>query len=338
MKLGRRNFTSGLVVGGATVGAASTVYQYLSRRPRAPRELLVSVASQMQGVHGFYKADPSWNPASAIETESRLLKRLEAVPGAFDSEEMLLTTLQAIMHAEINDGKTSVLNQLVLSQTEADLILIATLYAPAAKNVTTTDNAKNEFAVNPKFGPRNTVVGQVFNEQPDGHGGIWVVTDKALPATTKIEFAGQAIKTTWRSNVVTGAVYGDLLNKVISTTGEFEVALLNTETGGRQVIGSMEIQKRPPPAITEDGEDSTVFCEIGRVQMGQLDDKSILSIKTRCAPRGARILIGDSSIETKFNHSAITADLTDIVSSNAENPWRLFDPISGDTIILPALN
>jgi len=338
MKLGRRNFTSGLVVGGATVGTASALYHILSPLVRSPRELLISVVSQMQGVHGFYKADPSWSPASAIETESRLLKRLEAVPGAFDSEEMLMTTLQAVMHAEIKDGNTSVLNQLVLSQTEADLILLATLYAPAVKNVTTTDNGKNEFAVNPKFGPRKTVVGQVFNEQPDGHGGIWVVTDKALPATTKIEIAGQAIKTTWRSNVVTGAVYGDLLNKVISMTGEYEVALLNTKTGGRQVIGSMEIQKRPPPAITEDGEDSTVFCEIERVQMGQLDDKSILTIQTRCAPRGARILIGDSSIGTKFNHSTLTADLTDIVSSNAQNPWRLFDPISGDTIILPALN
>jgi len=338
MKLGRRNFTSGLVVGGATVGTASALYHILSPLVRSPRELLISVVSQMQGVHGFYKADPSWSPASAIETESRLLKRLEAVPGAFDSEEMLMTTLQAVMHAEIKDGNTSVLNQLVLSQTEADLILLATLYAPAVKNVTTTDNGKNEFAVNPKFGPRKTVVGQVFNEQPDGHGGIWVVTDKALPATTKIEIAGQAIKTTWRSNVVTGAVYGDLLNKVISMTGEYEVALLNTKTGGRQVIGSMEIQKRPPPAITEDGEDSTVFCEIERVQMGQLDDKSILTIQTRCAPRGARILIGDSSIGTKFNHSTLTADLTDIVSSNAQNPWRLFDPISGDMIILPALN
>jgi len=338
MKLGRRNFTSGLVIGGATVGTASALYHILSPLVRSPRELLISVVSQMQGVHGFYKADPSWSPASAIETESRLLKRLEAVPGAFDSEEMLMTTLQAVMHAEIKDGNTSVLNQLVLSQTEADLILLATLYAPAVKNVTTTDNGKNEFAVNPKFGPRKTVVGQVFNEQPDGHGGIWVVTDKALPATTKIEIAGQAIKTTWRSNVVTGAVYGDLLNKVISMTGEYEVALLNTKTGGRQVIGSMEIQKRPPPAITEDGEDSTVFCEIERVQMGQLDDKSILTIQTRCAPRGARILIGDSSIGTKFNHSTLTADLTDIVSSNAQNPWRLFDPISGDMIILPALN
>jgi len=338
MKLGRRNFTSGLVVGGATVGTASALYHILSPAVRSPRELLISVVSQMQGVQGFYKADPRWSPASAIETESRLLKRLEAVPGAFDSEEMLMTTLQAVMHAEIKDGNTSVLNQLVLSQTEADLILLATLYAPAVKNVTTTDNGKNEFAVNPKFGPRKTVVGQVFNEQPDGHGGIWVVTDKALPATTKIEIAGQAIKTTWRSNVVTGAVYGDLLNKVISMTGEYEVALLNTKTGGRQVIGSMEIQKRPPPAITEDGEDSTVFCEIERVQMGQLDDKSILTIQTRCAPRGARILIGDSSIGTKFNHSTLTADLTDIVSSNAQNPWRLFDPISGDMIILPALN
>lgn len=338
MKLGRRNFTSGLVVGAATVGSATALYQMLSPTLSTPRELLISVASQMQGVHGFYKADPSWGPASAIETESRLLKRLEAVPGAFDSEKMLMTTLQAVMHAEIKDGKTSVLNQLVLSQTEADLILLATLYAPAVKNVTMADNARNEFAVNPKFGPRNTVVGQVFNEQPDGHGGIWVVTDKALPATTKIEIAGQAIKTTWKSNVVTGAVYGDLLNRVISITGEYEVALLNTETGGRQVIGSMEIQKRPPPAVTEDGEDSTVFCEIEHVQMGQLDDKPILTIQTRCAPRGARILIGDSSIETKFNHSAITANLTDIVSSNAQNPWRLFDPISGDTIILPTLN
>ncbi|GIR69309.1 MAG: hypothetical protein CM15mP74_05600 [Halieaceae bacterium] len=25
-----------------------------------------------------------------------------------------------------------------------------------------------------KFGPGFTVVGRVFNEQPDGHGGIWV--------------------------------------------------------------------------------------------------------------------------------------------------------------------
>ena len=338
MKLGRRNFTSGLLVGSATVGTASAVYQYLSSSPSPPRELLISVASQMKGVHSFYGADPDWSPASAMEIESRLLKRLGTVPGAFDSEGALVAVLQAVMRAEIKDGKTSSLNQLLLSQTEADLILYAMLYAPAAKSVKVEKKAQNKFAVNPKFGPRKTVVGQVFNEQPDGHGGIWVVGDKALPETTKIEIAGQTIKTTWRSDTVTGAVYGELLNKVISTAGEYEVALLNTATGGRQVIGSMEIEKRPPPATTENGESSTVFCDIGRVQEKQANGRPILSIQTQCAPRGARILIGDRSIETKFNHAAITADLSGIVSLDTAAPWRLFDPLSGDTIILPPVS
>ncbi len=338
MKLGRRNFNSGILVGAATVGTASVVYQYLLQRPSTPRELLISVASKMRGVHSFYGADPDWSPASAIEIESRLLKRLRAVPGAFDSEETLVAVLQAVMHSEINAGKTNVLNQLVLSQTEADLILYATLYAPAAKSVEAEDKVLNQFALNPKFGPRKTVVGQIFNEQPDGHGGVWVTADKALPATTKIEIAGQSIKTRWNSDVVTGAVYGELLNRVISRTGEYEVALRDTDTGGRQVIGSMRVERRPPPATTEDGENSTVFCHIERVQKKQVNGTAILTIQTRCAPRGAKVLIGDSSIETKFNHAAITADLSDILSTDVTAPWRLFDPISGDTVILPPVS
>ena len=70
----------------------------------------------MRGVHRFYGADPDWSPASAIEIESRLLKRRRAVPGALDSEETLVAVLHAVMHSEINAGKTNVLNHLVLPE------------------------------------------------------------------------------------------------------------------------------------------------------------------------------------------------------------------------------
>ncbi len=337
MRLPRRNFTTGLLAGGIAIGIPSAVYQYLSQDPPTPRQLLIGVISQMRGVPGFYGAFKDPNPRLVLQAENRLLERLATVPKAFSTEATLVTALQATMHQEIIDGQTTQLNEILMSQTEADLILCALMYAPAVEESAIANENQNEFAVNPRFGPRKTVVGQVFNEQPDGHGGIWISTDGPLPATTKIEISGQLIKTTWKSNVVTGAVYGDLLQKIISATGEHEVALLDTDTGGRQVIGAMKVEKRPPPALTENGQRSNVFCRIDRVQKKPIGEKVRLSVHTQCSPRGATILIGDSSIKTKFNDGVITAELPDALSAASGDPWRLFDPVTGDTVKLPPL-
>ena len=337
MRLQRRTFTTGLVAGGVAIGIPSAVYQYLAQRPTTPRQLLVAVATQMQGVHGFYTAYADPTPQQVFDAENRLLERLATAPESFSSEGALVTALQAVMRREIVDGQTTQLNQILMSRTEADLILCALMYAPAMKESMAPPEDLNNFAVNPRFGPRKTVVGQVFNEQPDGHGGIWIATDKPLPAATKIEFSGEVLKTTWRSNVVTGAVYGALLQRVLSAEGEHEVALLNSDTGGRQILGVMTIDKRPPPAITENGQKSEVFCQVDSVQNRPSDGKTVLSVKTQCAPRGTKILIGDRSIETTVNQASLTAELPAVIEPASEMPMRLFDPVSGDTVVLPPL-
>ena len=337
MRLERRNFTTGLLAGGVAIGIPGAVYQYLAQRPTTPRQLLITVAAQMQGVHGFYTAYADPTPTQVFAAENRLLERLATAPDAFSSESALVTALQAAMHQEIIDGQTTPLNQILVSRTEADLILCALMYAPAMEESTAPAENLDNFAVNPRFGPRKTVVGQVFNEQPDGHGGIWIATDKPLPAATKIEFSGEVLKSTWRSNVVTGAVYGALLQRVLSAEGEHEVALLNSDTGGRQVLGVMKIDKRPPPAITENGQKSEVFCQVDGVQNRQADGKTVLSVKTQCAPRGTKILIGDRSIETTVNQSSLTAELPAAIEPGSGIPMRLFDPVSGDTVVLPPL-
>lgn len=330
--MNRRDFAAGVVTGAALSGTGIILFNRDWSSGTDPAAMLRELAQDARGLVEFQQSGIA-NESTLANLEQTLLDAARTHPDAFASTAKLKATLERIMLDEIQAGKVDSINGVMMSPTEANFVRYASLIIDEPVEKPGAD-IRGDFATNPKFGPRATVVGQVFNEQADGHGGIWVKSETPLPETTKIEIAGETVKTTWRSDVVTGAVYGQLLNRVLSQPGEYPVALIDAGSGHRQIIGKLSVKKRPPPAKTLPGNDSNVFCEVSGATLRGTGTDSTLLIDTKCAPRTAKLLIGQESIDAKLGPSGLTAKVTREQLSSRGQRFQLFDPISTDTVDL----
>lgn len=334
--MNRRDFTAGVFTGAALSGTGMILFNRDWSTATDPAAMLRQLAGDTRGLFEFRQNDID-NGSTLAYLEQTLLDAARTHPDAFASTAKLKTTLERMMLDEIQAGKVDSINGVMMSPTEANFVRYASLVIDESGE-TSGDNMRGDFATNPKFGPRTTVVGQVFNEQADGHGGIWVKSETPLPEATKIEVAGETVKTTWRSDVVTGAVYGQLLNRILSQAGEYPVALIDLESGHRQVIGIFSVKERPPPAKILSGANSTVFCEVSGATLRGTGTDSALLIDTKCAPRSAKLLIGHESIDTRLGSSGLTAKVTRQQLSARGQRFQLFDPISTDTVDLTGIS
>ena len=331
----RRDFTAGVITGIALTGGVFILVNKYGSEATRPTEILRQIAERTLGLSGFQLSGDE-RESTLGELEAMLVESVSSEPDAFSNASTLQAALEKIMLEEIQAGKVDSINGVIMSHTEANLVRYASLLVGDLPQAAGTI-MQSDVATNPKFGPRATVVGQVFNEQADGHGGIWVKSETPLPEATKIEIAGEIIKTKWRSDVATGGVYGELLSKIISQTGRYPVALIDQDSGRRQVIGTFEVKKRPPPARTVTGSESTVFCEASSATLRGAGATSTLLIDTPCAPRSARLLIGRASLETKLGHSGLSSKVSESDLRGRVQRFQLFDPISGDTVDLTGL-
>ena len=99
------------------------------------------------------------------------------------------------------------------------------------------------------------------------------------PINTPIATAATVFQ---KSEVFTGAVYGEDLRALIAKPAEHMIALFVPDTGVRQALGEIEIRPRPPAATMENGELSTVFCEIDEWSIKSEDRGDKIVAKTLC--------------------------------------------------------
>lgn len=333
--MNRRDFTAGVVTGIALTSGGIILVNKVGSEATNPAELLRQIAERTLGMSGFQLSGAEYE-STLEELEAMLVESVSSEPDAFSSVSTLQAALEKIMLEEIQAGIVDSINGVMMSPTEANLVRYASLLVGDSPQAA-SNTMQGDVATNPKFGPRATVVGQVFKEQADGHGGIWVKSETPLPEATKIEIAGEMVKTTWRSDVVTGAVYGGLLRRIISQTGKYPVALIDQDSGRRQVIGTFEVKKRPPPARTLAGSESTVFCESSSATLRGDGATSTLLIDTPCAPRSAKLLIGEASLETKLGPSGLATKMSASELNRRAKRFQLFDPITGDIVDLSDL-
>jgi hypothetical protein len=182
-----------------------------------------------------------------------------------------------------------------------------------------------------KFGPGFTVVGRIFNEQPDGHGGIWVLAENTPPGTV-ITVNGETIKTTRKQTVLTGAVYDKQLQALIEKPARHEIALLVPESGIRQVIGELSVRPRPPAAVLEDGRASEMFCEIEKWSVVKWKNGEKLRVDTLCGPRSSVLYVGDTALNTKVKPASIEAEFNRTLFSPGDYPVRLVDSFTGEAV------
>jgi hypothetical protein len=346
MNLQRRVFNRYLVtglVGGSCIGFAVGRYGMPEQCGAAPIpavEALQAAADSAVGIHLIGLAIDGLELLSLSSSERLLLDRLGLNHTQPIPVPELIAALDNAIRKDYAEGRLVETGQYLLSETEELFVgyslvrqaLLETAYIPGKPEV-----RDGIIATPAKFGPNYTVVGQIFNEQPDGHGGLWVLA-KNTPPGTVITINDEPIKTTQKQKLLTGAVYDEQLLQLIAKPARHEVALFVPETGVRQIIGELEVRPRPPAATLEDGRPSTVFCEIEKWSAGSAEKGEKIRVNTLCGPRSSAIYIGDTALTTQVLPSGIEGKFSRAMFAPGEYAVRLIDTASGEAVGLGSLN
>jgi len=300
------------------------------------REALRKAAKAAVGVHQIGLTVAGLDSFSPQSAERTLLARLALEQGARAQTSEIFAALDQTIKADYAAHNTVQVNEYILSDTEALFITYALVQQ--GLDGTTYTAPKPEIkegiiSAGARSGPTYTVVGQIFNEQPDGHGGIWVLAENTPPGTV-IAVNGRPIKTRWKAKSLVGAVYDIDLQELIARPAKHQISLLVPATGMHQVVGQLTVGPRPPAALLEDGTPSTVFCEVKKWSTPVSKGKETVRVDTFCGPRSTAVYIGDTALTTRIFPNRIEAMLDRSVLPAGEHPVRLIDTRSGEAVAL----
>jgi hypothetical protein len=332
-----RYFLAGLA-GGTGIGFVLGRYSVPGRNPEREAmpaaEALQAIADAAVGIHLLGLSVENLDQLSLSGTEQTLLSRLDLAETETVNIDEVVAALGNLIGSEYAAGTIAPAGEFMLSRTERDFLS----YAMVRQGLHTRpfiapkpELRDGMIAPDVKFGPRFTVVGKIFNEQPDGHGGIWVLAENTPPGTV-ITVNGETIKTTRKRSSLTGAVYDKQLQALIEKPGRHEIALLVPESGIRQVIGELEVRPRPPAAVLEDGQASSVFCEIEKWSVVKWNNGEKLQVNTLCGPRSSALYVGDTALNTKVKPASIEAEFTRSLFPPGDYPLRLIDSVTGEAV------
>ncbi|QIB66451.1 twin-arginine translocation signal domain-containing protein [Kineobactrum salinum] len=198
---------------------------------------------------------------------------------------------------------------------------------------------EGEIAPLANWGPRKTVQGQKFNEQADGHSGLWFQFDNA-PNRARIMIDGELARTRVSSKVVTSGLFGEMQDRILATPGEYEIALVDPIKKIKQPVGMLVVE--PDPALATDGQASgTGFCEISKwgprqTTVGvapnvQPDGSMGLWVHTDCLPEGTELLFVDDVLGFTRTSFGLTARIPlALLESPGDKPVYLHNPRTGN--------
>lgn len=193
------------------------------------------------------------------------------------------------------------------------------------------------------WGPQGTQQGVGVNVQPDGHSGLWFQIDNA-PSWLKVEIDGVVAATTISESVVTSGLFGEQQERILSTPGEYPIALIDPMQRVRQPIGVFIVTAPPPYLVLEDGSLSA-FCAVeawgpdgnqtARPANPQPDGNEGLWFRIACAPDDMEVLYDGHALATTNDRAngLVTALIPASHFAVArEARIQLHDPASGEVL------
>jgi len=307
----------------------------------AAADALRRLAAAMQGV-GFVGPTCRQRLAlDSVELTQALLQRLRATGQARLGDALHAVIAEDFARAEIED-----IAGWQLSRSEC---LLAALAAheqglQTAQTYGLADIRDGVFVQIDNWGPQSTVRGQVFNRQPDGHGGIWIRAYNA-PAATQLWFENTPLYTIVGPEVLTSGLHGDLLEEVIQTPGSYRLSLVDPIQRLRQPLGTFIVEEAKPLAVLVDGSMSTVFCQVegwgpdstkaGEVFNPQPSGSAAFWVRIGCAPGTAQLLLGDWPLITTVHSGLVTAQVPNFAELGpGVYPLLLHDHDSGERLLI----
>lgn len=268
--------------------------------------------------------------------------RLGVEGGGAERVDTLERRLRAAVETDFEEGRLCEVDGWQLSQTECDLALVfVQRFAP--RDARPDAPVEGHIVTVEAWGPQSTERGQRFNQQSDGHSGIWFRAPGA-PAWVQVVIDGDPMPTFVNGDVVTSGLHGGTQDRVLAEAGSYAIVLLDEMRGVVQPVGTFEVREPSRPARLADGRESSVFCEVdawgpqetraGTV-VNELPDGAIgLWVRIGCSAPGARLRARGVELETSIRKDGrVTGRLPpEMVAEPGEIDLSLHDPESGETL------
>lgn len=222
-----------------------------------------------------------------------------------------------LIRADFASDRTVDIHGWRLSQTECELSALAAsiegLSEPVPPGIKALETG--HFLDVANWGPRETEQGVPFNQQPDGHSGLWFKAENA-PAATMVIFGDTRLPTQIYPDSFTSGIRGKFMEEVLSTPGEYPVKIYDKARQIVQPLGTFTVRKQiaTSPDETEfDYGSCTVHSwgprrgDHGERFNPQPNGESAFWIKTDCSFRDAEMLLDGQALKTTVHDGLITA-------------------------------
>ncbi len=204
------------------------------------------------------------------------------------------------------------------------------------------------FAEIERWGPNETIQGEMFNPIGNGRGGFWIRVAEPVPGSTRLVLNGVELATHFEPGVVTASLEPDYMERIINQPGMYELLMVETARNVAQRVGHLTVRPMPPAATLDNGRKSEVFCEIERwgpdhVPQGQVfneqsDGSAAFWVRIGCAPDGSQLVLDGKPLPTTVRSGIVTARVPHYGELSVGNhELRIHDPGSGETLTVGQL-
>jgi hypothetical protein len=254
-------------------------------------------------------------PAEAIKTD--LEQRLLADLAHSARQGTISDAVDQAIRNDFSAGRLVEIDGWQLSETECRLAALAAAQQgfETAQVPEPPKDRYAEFLEVEAWGPQDTVQGQTFNEQPDGHSGIWVKAAGA-PASVVLQFDGKTQDTQVYADHLTSGLRGEYMHQVIDTPCVYQVELYDKATLTRQVLGDFTVKASgdQPRKVSEDQLAACRICSWGpdKAKAGEAFNRqpsgaSAFWVRINCAADGSVLLLAGTALKTKVRKDLLTA-------------------------------
>jgi len=181
--------------------------------------------------------------------------------------------------------------------------------------VALTPPAEVNFVTIEAWGPDHTLQGEAFNQQPDGHSGIWFKA-KDIPPSTIMIFSGLPQESNVYADHMTSGLRGKLMHATIDKPGKYSVDIYDRSRHRIQHIGEFEVVERLGPVpldkcqVASWGPNQAVSGQMFNAQAG---GASAFWIRTNCNDPKTIVVFDGRDLHTAVRptEGLITASMND---------------------------
>ncbi len=199
-----------------------------------------------------------------------------------------------------------------------------------------------------RWGPQETIEGEIFNPIGNGRGGFWIRIREPVPGSTRLVLDGVELITHFESGVVTASLEPEHMDMIIATPGLYELLMVDTARNIAQRVGHLTVRPTPPKAILDNGQQSEVFCEIerwgpdhapqGQAFNEQPNGEAAIWVRIGCAPKNAELVLDERPLPTTVSSGIVTARVPHFAAlSTGDHNVRIHDPSSGEILTVGKL-